>query len=329
MKRAIPFILLMLLIPAHLPADPQAAADRIEVAGGAVIVGQIESVEEGSLVVRTDYAGILRVDAGKVRSVTPGDGRELDLPGNITVAAAKPEPVPAAAAPALKPEVPAAPETHSWVIEGGVNLTGRSGNTERMDLRLTLEAELERKHDRSNLYGRYAYGTNRSVQSADEIIIGGRYTNFLFNRTGLFLRQELEQDEFEGIWLRSTSAGGVTYQFRREKGLRIEARSGMSYRYEDYTKDGEEDFLGMDIGLDVNWDILKWAQFKGTYTYLPSISDTGIFLIEQDSGVNLSLGEDGRFKLRLGIVTQYNNQPDPGRDKMDTRYYARLIAQWR
>lgn len=312
-------------------AETVVSADRLDMSGGAVLVGQIESVGREFLRFKTDYAGILSVRLESIERVTLARPLDVSLPDRIQVFevgvdAAAEKPPPARVEPREKP-APKPPL--DWLVKAGLNLTGKSGNSERFDFTVNIDAELERRFDRIKLYGRYAYGTNRGVQSADEIIVGSRYTNFYYDGAGFFLRQEVEEDPFEGIAFRSTSAGGFSYQFENDEDLRIEARSGISYRYEDYTKDGSEDFPGMDIGLDIQWRFVRWARFKGSYTFLPSIDDFADYIFEQDSGINLPLNGEDFWKLRFGISTHYNNHPDGNREKLDTRYYARLIAAWK
>ena len=308
----------------------QAIPDRVEVEGGAILIGQVESVGEDMLSMQTGYAGTLEVDLEKVKSVVLGTPRDLALPERLMGSPAeKPsrEKVPANTSPAPQ-QRPRSDFMRGWTVDAGFDLNGKSGNSERFDLRLTVEAELEREIDRLNLYGRYAYGTNRGIRSSDELIGGGRYTNYLYDEVGLFLRKEVEQDDFEGIRIRSTSAAGLIFKFQSDAHLRVEARTGLSYRFEDYIDDGTGDFPGMDIGMDFNWQFVRWARFKGSYSFLPSIRDFEDFIFEQDSGVNLPLDNSKFWKLRLGIASQYNSQPDFGREKLDTRYYARLIASW-
>ena len=220
------------------------------------------------------------------------------------------------------------PPPDGWSLESGFNLTGKSGNTDRFDIGITLEAEYERDFDRLDLYGRYNYGTNSGTRNVDEVILGGRYTNFIFDKLGFFVRAEAERDQFEDLALRATSAAGLSYRLRNEEDLRVEFRGGASYRFEDYEDDGSEEFPGMDFGLDVVWKFSPWARFKGNYTFLPSLGKNRSFIFEQDSGFNLPLGMSDRWKLRFGINSQYNNEPEPGRQNTDWRYYARLIASW-
>lgn len=220
------------------------------------------------------------------------------------------------------------PAPTGWSLEGGLNLTGKSGNSKSFDIEFHLSGELDRNFDRLNAYGRYSYGTNNEVRSSDEIVVGGRYTNFLFDPLGVFLRQELERDQFENIAVRSTTALGLSYRWINREALSIEFRAGFSYRYEDYEDDGEDGSPGMDFGADVNWQISDWIRFKGSYTLLPALNDEGDFIFEQDSGVDLPLSRSDRWKMRFGISSQYNNQPGGNRQRSDYRYYARVIASW-
>ena len=339
-------IFLILTVPLMLSARSGALeeeatgnlSDRLEVVGGAVLTGFIETVDAEGIHLVTDYAGLIKVDPGQVSEVLLGTERETGLPAELLAgledreedAAEGATPVAVAPTEEAAPS-PAAPLDNppDWKLEVGVNLTGKQGNTDKVDVSFRVEAEMERRFDRLNLYGRYSYGTNNGRTSSDELILGARYVNFLLNKVGIFVREEFEQDEFEGLDVRSTTAAVLTYQFRNDERLRIEARSGFSYRYEKYTQGGNEDFPGMDMGFDVTWKFVDWARFKGSYTFLPSV-DTSLddFIFEQDSGFDLPLDNKEFWKLRFGFNSQYNSDVNPGRKNLDSRFYVRLGAAW-
>lgn len=317
--------------------------DQVRIRGGAVLTGTVQSVEGNILILDTPYAGNLRVDLTQVEEVLLNPERDIGLANGFAAVPqenqpeADPEPAQPAADSGLAgaEEAPDKPENWveryfaGWNINAGLNLGGKKGNSDRFDLTATMDAKMEREFDRINLYGRYAYGTNRGGLSADETVLGGRYTNFFFNKTGLFFRQELEFDGFEGVEIRSTSAGGFSYKIRDREHLQMEARSGISFRYEDFENNGYIDHLGMDLGFDVTWRFLNWMNFKGNYTFLPALEDPEDFVFEQDSGFNILLDARERWKLRLGVSSQYNNQPQGNRENLDLSYYVRLIASWK
>lgn len=305
--------------------------DTLVVKGGTTLTGYVVALDGEHYVLDTVYAGQLKILRSQVETVETGDGRSIKE--NRSVAAAKPFKSPEAQKPVRAKQsrsVPStAPGASKWKFEGGLNLTGKSGNTDRFDLAVNLKAELERQHDRFDFYSRYAYGTNRGMEAIDEFIIGSRYTNFYFDGAGFFAREELEFDKFEGLGLRSTTAAGLSYQFRNEKALRIEARSGFSYRYESYLEADKEDFPGMDVGLDIQWEIWERLRFKGSYTFVPSVENLGDYIFEQDSGFSLPLDNKAFWSIRFGVATQFNSMPEGRREKLDLRYYTQLRASWK
>ncbi len=338
MKRALN-LLWVLAVGAGCGAAGAVHLDRVEVRDGAVLVGRVEEVSGDTLALATDYAGVISVKLDHVQRLVLAPGRDLEIPAGLRVVylpddSLLPEEREGAAPhvfalgePAFGGEPTA--ERPRWAFQGGANLTGRDGNTNRFDLAVTLEAKLERpEEDRTNLYGRYTYGRTPSQSTADEVVLGGRYTRYLTGRSGLFVREELERDRFEGIAIRSTTAAGLTHRFQFNPDLRLETRSGLSFRYEDFFADGSAEYPGLDLGLDVNWRFVRWSRFRGSYTFLPALDDFADFLFEQDSSFNLPLDASDRWELRLGVASQYNNQPDFGRVRLDHRYYLRLIGRW-
>lgn len=238
---------------------------------------------------------------------------------------------PAKAPVAKKPPAkkPPAKKDEGWSLEAGVNLSGKEGNTDKFDLTFTVDARLKRKFYRLDLYSRYSYGTNKGKLASDEIVGGGRYTNFFFKDIGFFVREELEHDELEGLNVRSTSAAGLSWKAKNTQKLNIEARSGISYRYDAYKNGGYKTFPGADIGVDILWKFAKWGEYKGGYTFLPSFQNSEAFILEQDSGINLKLDYINNWSVRFGVWAKYNNSPPGKREKTDIRYYVRVISTWK
>jgi len=304
--------------------------DRVLVSGGVVLTGIIDGVEDMTLLLSTDYAGVLKIQLNRVERVELTPDRQTDIPPELLLPPTGPELAQVENAPqkAKKAEVQAE-EAGKWKLEAGLNLSGQSGNTDRFNSRVSLRAELERQYDRSNLYGRYAYNTNNGKIKADEVIVGGRYTNFFFKKTGIFFREELETDPFESLDLRSTSSAGFSYKFKQAPEIRLEGRVGLSYRYENYVDEGEASFPGMEYGFDVYWKFVDWASFKGSYTYVPSVRRLDSFIVQGDTGLDLPLKKSDMWKLRFGIFSQYNSDPGNNQENVDMKYYAELIASWR
>jgi hypothetical protein len=316
------FTILTGLLSAGLHGSESQPLDRIEIVEGAVLTGVIEETTSTHVRLKTTYAGTLVVDRASIVRIY----NTADIPqpsGESLAVKASAEAVAVVQPAEVTPEEP-----EIWSFEAGLNLNGNQGNTEKLDLALTADVEMDREFDRLGIYGRYSYGKNRGDVTANEIVLGSQYTNFFYKRIGFFFREELEHDDAEGLLYRSTTASGISWKVKEMKTLKIETRSGLSYRYEDYKDDGYEDFPGMDFGLSVDWQFTEWARLKGSYTYLPSVSDFNNYILKHDTGFNLPLDYSDLWVLRFGLISKYNNQPDAGRERLDHKYYARLIASW-
>lgn len=328
-------------------------ADRIEIKGGAILTGVILESEGEVIRLRTEYAGVLEVQSDKVQKVVSSKDLSGKVPDGVVVT----KPVPPAsvagttqqakkpatpvtkppesatkpAAVAAKPPAGKAPpaKKYGWEIEAGVDFNGSEGNTEKLDFSLNVDSKYLQKFYRLDLYARYNYGTNKDKLTSNEIILGSRYTNFFYKRFGWFVREELERDGFELIDFRSTTGSGFSYKILDNKSFDVEARSGLSYRFEEDNEGRQEDFPGMDFGMDVQWQFAPILTFKGTYAFIPSFNDADEYIMTQNSGLDIPISKNSNWKIRLGLTTKYNNKPLKNKERLDNKYYVRLIATWK
>lgn len=341
-QRIILVIFLCILATLSLADDAESSIDRIETEGGAVLTGIILDSSNEVIRLETAYAGVLEVRTSMVKKII--SNKELSgalpaavvvIPADKPVVAAKPPektpPPDSKPAVAAKPPAPKAvpAKKYGWEIEAGMNLTGNEGNSEKTDVGLNIDTTYLQKYYRFDLYGRYNYGTNQDKLTSDELILGGRYTNFFYKRFGWFVREELERDKFEAIDFRTTTASGFSYKIVNDKSLDLEASTGLSYRLELASDDEQEDFPGMDFGVAVQWQFAPILTFKGDYSFVPSFNDSDEYIITQNSGFDIPISKNSSWKLRLGLTTKYNNQPPKKRERLDHKYYLRLIATWK
>lgn len=331
------------------------AATTLELSNGSRLIGELDRIHDGKVHLVTDFAGTLEIPLAKVVRIE--SDRELFLrsaggevasgtvtspePGVAEVTSARGKvrlPVSSLASgwrPDGRDPIVVAEEKafndrlRKWNVLVGANLTGRRGNTDTTSNAINFRAAMEGPSDRLDFYGSYAYAKTNNVRSEDEIILGIRYTGYLSEKFGWFVRTEGERDPFESIQFRSTSAAGLTYRWVNEPRMELETSAGFSYRYEDYTTGGTNDFPGLDFGLRFGWQFAEWARLSTRMSYVPSIDDFGDYLLKQDSGVDMPLGLSQRWSLRIGLSHEYNSSPQPGRKDLDTTYYLRLQMNWR
>ena len=63
-------------------------------------------------------------------------------------------------------------------------------------------------------------------------------------------------------------------------------------------------------------------------TYVPAVDDFSNYRVVHDSGIEIPIGSSENWKLRLGILNEYQSET-PADEKLDTSYYTRMIYSWR
>ncbi len=336
------------------PGLATAGGDFVETTDGALLKGTIVGITETDIILETDYAGTLEIDRDQVRVFETEQSLYLRLQDGSTVLgrvaregedgirvegaevalSTEPASVTAAwgtedAAPEVRlMEEALAEKERRWKYELGVDLSGRSGNTDRFSSAVRGSATLESTVDILRFYAAYERGEVDGETTADEILGGVSYTSYFYEDLGWYARMEIERDEFEGIDLRTTVAGGLSYRILNEPHHSLESRLGLGYRYENYLDGTSDDQPTLDVGLLHSWQFSPWARVRNELTYQPDLQDFSDYLLNQDSGLEMPLGRADWWVLRVGVANAYNSKPHADRKKRDTTYYARLILTW-
>ncbi|MEX0321803.1 MAG: YdiY family protein [Puniceicoccaceae bacterium] len=333
-----------------------AHAATLSLTDGSKIEGSLEKVHDGVYYFKTGFAGVLeikqdlvaglesddsvsiRTDGGEVFSgavstdgsgnvkVTSSSGAVQAGLGSITSAwkAGDRDPI------VVAKEAEMAGQLRKWAYTASVDISGSDGNSENLGSMIQFQAKLEGPKDRLLMYTSYKYKETSGVRSEDEQIGGINYTNFFSGKTGWYIREEIERDSFEGIDFRSTTAGGLTYRFIKKDRLHVEGNAGASYRFESYSNGSldDEDYMGLDFGLMIDWQFADWGKLVTNFKYVPSVDDFGDYIFDHESGIDIPLGTSDAWVMRFGLSNKYNSSVSAGRERMDTTYFTRLILNW-
>jgi hypothetical protein len=61
---------------------------------------------------------------------------------------------------------------------------------------------------------------------------------------------------------------------------------------------------------------------------MPSIEEFSNFRVLHDSFYERPLAAS-LWKIRVGVGNDYNNEPQPGKKKLDTTYYTKFLLSWK
>ena len=301
-----------------------AIADEVLLENGDKITGKLVRLEQGNLVLRTDYAGEITIKAEKVVQLTTvepvvttlEDGttrkgtsfyrdtpsadtrREAETTANdINIADVKniyPKPRP-------KVRISA---------RANVGIINEKGNTDTDQYR--LDAELIARTDKH----RFTIGGEINNEKANsELTVAnwkgyGIYDYFFkpkwfFNVNSLF-----ENDEFADLDLRSTLGAGGGHQIFESDELNLYVSAGVAYINENFIVADDKEFPAAQWLIRYNqYFFNKFVQLFHTNNGFISFDDTSDWLINTRQGL--------RFPIYKGFVTtlqynfEYNNDPSP------------------
>lgn len=332
-----------------------AVADSLITTDGSKLVGKIEQWSSGKVIILTDIAGKLEIDAAKVASLSVDEPITIELAsGDRLVGTVVQTPTGPAVrsavgeVPLTTPEVKTAwrPDQESpdvaavraelektrlayipkWTMTAEAGLLGKEGNTDSLDANGRVDLLRKTPDDSLNFYLAARYSERDDERTTNEYLAGSRYEHNLSERWFWYLRSELEYDEFENLDLRATAAGGIGYYWIRKPNHELKTSVGAGYRHESYEDDTTRDDAVADLGLGYRVDLAPWAQFIHSTVYSPSLEEFNDYRLVVDTAMLFPLKQD-EWKLKLGVKKEYNSQPIAGNDDLDSTYYANILVQ--
>lgn len=336
----------------------QARADKVVTTDGSQIIGIVQRLAEGKLIIETSFAGTLQIDMTRVKSIVTdakvnvslasgdllvgimsfpegGDGQVVETAlgpvsiGSVAITAVWPEGQPSpqaiAARSELEKRLEAVKPKWTTTLEAGGQFV--EGNTDKLQGRGQLDVRRKTGDDLLRFYASADYSEEDDKRSRNEYKGGVYFENTLDTRWSWYTRFELEFDEFEDLDLRSTVAGGVGYYWLKDEKRELQTRFGAGYRHETYDNDDTTDDLVLDLGLDIRLELPSRMQFTHTTAYSPSFERFSDYRLFLDTALTIPLADSDAWKIKFGVKNEYNSRPQPGLHRLDSTYYANLVLQ--
>jgi putative salt-induced outer membrane protein len=321
-----------------------AFADEVHLLDGSLVRGAITSVKDGVLVVKTDFAGEIRIPLDKIAGVSTDAEQTITLKGGGTYTgrlhyvdgkqqvlqkdAAEPLEIPSLGEVVPLPPPGAPPVPANWTGRAELMLNGSSGNSDRINASAGVSAMRAGIIDRLTLYLRGQYEESNGDRSKNEVLGGVRYERDLSPRLFAYTRLELEYDEFENLDLRSTVGGGLGYFLIRNPRQDFKMRGGLAYQHEEFGDGSSDDKPLAEAGYDYRLDIRQWLRFNSTLTYFVDPTDVDDWRATAENAAELPITPTQGWKLRLGFRNEIDSDPLPDIDSLDTTYYMGLVYNW-
>ena len=331
-----------LLILSTIAFSSSVIADVLKISDGSRLFGKIIKVEDGTISLKTTYAGTIKVKQSEVLSFETEDPVLANLKGGKTLTGAVESKgdkvrigeenslglVNLSQILSLKPD-PGKEPKKDWIFSAGFDLLGKQGNTEEMSLGANALIARKGPKDELKFTAEFEDREKNSEKTADRIAGGASYEYFFKDSLGWYLRSELESDEITSVNLRSTTGAGASYRLLNRDRQTLVVRSGLGYRFIDYeTMKEDESSLTLDLGLTHNYKFNDTVSIASQLSYVPGIGSSENNRFVHDSTLVFPIGNGERWSLKLGIKNEYETEPAVP-EKLDTTYYSKMSFSWK
>lgn len=330
------------------------SADMVITTDGSRLTGTIQKIDEGSVVLETDYAGTLTIAQEKVASIETDEPIFVRLQSGATLKGAvqrtgdnrlrliSPDGTletdmqrvqnswrPDATDPEIvRKEAEIARLSRRWIYEATFDMLGRSGNTSEFGMGSNFSANLKGPDDSLRFYGLYEYRERNNARTADRVVGGGEYENFPTKFYGWYLRSQLDTDRIRQIDLRSNSAGGASFRLINKEKQSLTTRAGIGYEYTSFTSNTPNSSEGVvDLGLNHRKQLNGIFLLRNRLVVTSAFDDFSDYRAVHESSLEFPIGTSRFWSVRTGITNEYESKPEAAK-RLDTIYFTRMVLTW-
>lgn len=326
---------------AALALPSLALADTLTLKNGDRITGEVVRKEGGAVLVRTAYAGEVRIRwddvvtlvTDKPVRVQMEDGAAFEarlLEGAKASGTTADVPLRDVALPRIAYINPTLEQSGlGWTYERRLGLAANltRGNTDSGRVRASGEFVARAKHHRYRLWAEGTRASEGGATTESNWRATGSYDWFLRPREFVYARAAFEHDGFRDLALRAQLGGGYGYQFVETADTKLSAQAGPDLVRAVYYGDPDETFLAVGWGLNYShWLWSRAAQIYFDQTGFWSVQDAGDVVAHTALGVRVPLMRGLNATTELKV--DYDSDPAPGTRSTDTTLLLGLGYTW-
>ena len=299
-----------------------ASADEVVMDNGDRLTGTVLRLEGGKLVVETDYAGEVSLDASRVKSVTTQKEVTVHLAGGEVlkgklvvnaegkVAVDRGEADGAVAINWAGLEA-INPPGRKWTGSVTLGAFQQSGNTDRASFSAAAEAERETETDRFGLRFLANYAEEDDEKTARNTFGAAKYDYFFRPRIYGYLSEEMYSDDFRDLTLRSATGAGLGWRAVERDELQLEIEAGAAYIVEDFEAAEDEDYAAARGAVRLDWRVFSGVKISDRLTVLPSL-ESDRWQLRNEAALTSALGAG--WSLKLSNIVEHDSQPSEAAD---------------
>jgi putative salt-induced outer membrane protein YdiY len=321
---------------------PWASADTVVLRNGDLITGDFAGLDGGRLVIRTEYAGEVKIDLKAIDTfasdseVTTILKSETRLFGQISGDGETVQIFPMSGGPTRTiPTLDLVGIEQGRMAEEALRLSGRvnlgasssSGNSSVTRLNLDAELVARRRANRFTLGGQGNHASDGGHDTESNVTAYFKYDRFVTQRWYAYGSTTLEHDPFSDIKLRSTLGVGSGYQVLESLRTNLALETGLDYVQTDFYDAPDEQFPAGRLGLRFDiWLIEGRMQFFNRSEGYASLQQLEQSFIRTQTGLRFPLRD--RFLAQAQLNYDWDGNPQPGRESVDQTVVFSLGYKW-
>jgi putative salt-induced outer membrane protein YdiY len=335
-------ILAVILAFAFASAAVATRADVVTLKNGDRVTGTLVSVTGGTLELKSDVLGDLKIPLAKVATFTAdkpvvvvvkgqsavhgqleltasGDWQVTENGKSQSIAAANAQLVMPADAYQTLMDHHAAP-WQDWKGTASLGYSIQRGDQQTNNFATTVAAVRERpatpifeSHWRTNfgLTTLLSHDSQAGVSVTSNTLTTSLRQDYLFTPSNFaFALAQIDHVGAQGLYLRQTYGGGLGHDFINKSKFTLSALGGITFVHEKFFTGVYDQTAAAFVGERVGIQISKAVRLDHTFDIYPNLSATGQYRF--DTSTTLSAKLSNRFSLNTGIVDLYLSNPAVG-----------------
>lgn len=328
-----------------------AKGDTITLTNGDVLTGTVVQSDERGVILKHPIIGTIPIADERIVKITLDQGKtdepahtgrqpdaetekraSADTPAAHRTPAASKQQIKAAQAAARE----AAEQERSifqailedWNSRLTLGLSGSSGNTDRQNYRVMLNARQTKGRDRWDFNSRwvYAYANGRRNQNQLETNLTREWLQ-ADSPWFFFLKAQYKYDAKRSYQNRTSAFGGGGYTLAETEKLEVNTRMGFggTYEYGSVNEFTPEAFFG---GSVVSWEINERSSFEGETLFYPSIENRQDYRVESSLQWLYKLDYASGLSFKIGLENEYNADASNDASNNDLKYYGAVVLKF-
>jgi putative salt-induced outer membrane protein YdiY len=213
-----------------------------------------------------------------------------------------------------------------WTGFVDLGLALSRGNAITSNLTTTADATRVTSRDKIDVHFTSLYASNKtsgvSLVTANARRGGISYDLNLQPKLFAFASADLEYDEFQGLDLRFSPAGGVGYHaIKSDRGF-FDLSGGVSLDREFFSNNTNHSFAEGLLGEEGIYKLSKKTSFREKLTFYPNLSDTGSYRMNFDASAVTAFWR--WLSWQFSVSDRLLSNPIPGRKKNDLLFTTGL-----